>query len=145
MEFKIMIISRPECKYNEEIFKNLKQFKKKHLSVEFTRIENIGTLDLKLFFYAICDGFDGIIVITKWDEKEKYMDFRCSLFQKHIAEANKILEKRGFGVNRVNLCYWDGLNYKILIKNFIKAFKKIKKCGKNPINRELLKLQQVTV
>ena len=128
-----MIFSSPECKYEENTFMELKELKEKHISAKFTKLENIGSLDLKLIFKSIYEGFDGIFVIAKYLEAD-YMGYPYFSFQKYIDEANRILDKRGFGKERAFLCKWDCLSVETLISDFKKLLEKIKLSGKNPIN-----------
>jgi coenzyme F420-reducing hydrogenase delta subunit len=110
----------------------LKELKDKSISVKFTKLEKIGSLDLKLIFKSIYEGFDGIFVIAKYLEAD-YMGYSYFSFQKYIDEANKILDKRGFGKERAFLCKWDCLSVNTLISDFKKLLEKIKVSGKNPI------------
>ena len=133
MEFKILILSSLECKYEEKTFTELKELKEKHFSAKFTKLENIGSLDLKLIFKSIYEGFDGIFIIAKYLEAD-YMGYSYLSFQKYIDEANRILDKRGFGKERAFLCKWDCLNIETLINDFRKLLEKINMSGKNPIS-----------
>jgi len=127
-----MIFSSPECKYEENTFMELKELKEKHISAKFTKLENIGSLDLKLIFKSIYEGFDGIFVIAKYLDAD-YMGHSYLSFQKYVDEANRILDKRGFGKERAFLCKWDCLSVENLINDFRKLLEKIKISGNNPI------------
>lgn len=130
MAYKILIISTLGCDYDVNIITNTTKSKK----IIISHIENIGTLDLKQIFKAMFDGFDGIIInINEKIKNEEFISEFVS-FDKYVNEANRILEKRGYGSQRVNICYWDGKDYKGLINKLKLAIKKIIKSGPNPIN-----------
>lgn len=140
-----MIISHPECRYNEKNFNQLTEFKKKNLTIKFSYLKDIGTLDLKLIFNAIYNGFDGIFLIVKDVNKLDPRIRRFSIFQKNVNEANRILERRGFSHDRVNIFYLNCNNYEKLVNDCKRAIKKIIKCGKSPINNEIIELLPIYV
>jgi len=140
MDYKIMIFSSPGCKYNELNFIDLKKFKIVD-SVRITKLENIGTLDVKQLFNAIYNGFDGIFVIIRGKIKGDKFISEYNSFQKSVDEANRILKKRGFTNQRISILHWNGSNYKRFNNDINNVFRKIMKCGQNPINKEIMGTQ----
>jgi coenzyme F420-reducing hydrogenase delta subunit len=49
--------------------------------------------------------------------------------------ANRILESRGFGNQRVNMYWLSGAESEKLVKSVEDALEKIKRAGPNPINK----------
>ncbi|NVM44688.1 MAG: hydrogenase iron-sulfur subunit [Candidatus Lokiarchaeota archaeon] len=139
MEFKILIITTPGCILSEQILTELMNKKDGNL-LKISKDENLGTLDVKRIISAILDGIDGIFIIIKRKIKDgkKYSNYDS--FIKVIVEANRILERRDFGDNRVNFCYWAGKSSHELTKEFSRFYKSIKSLGLNPLNQEKLEL-----
>ena len=139
-EYKIKIDSSPGCKYDELDFLDIKNHRKED-SVEFTKLENIGSLDISHLFNDIYNGFDGIFVIIQGKVKGGKFISEYNLFQKIVNEANKILERRGFSNQRIIVHHLKGNDYKKLNEDIRNSFRKIIKCGQNPINNEIMDCQ----
>ena len=143
MEYRILMISAPECNYDVNFLENAVKIKKSD-SIIISKIENIGTLDIKDIFDAIYNGFDGIFVIIRGKIKNGTFISKFISFDKYVNEANRLLEKRGFSNQRISICHWNGLEYKILRDEFKSALKKIIKIGPNPINiKKIHKLKKI--
>lgn len=142
MEYKVKIFSSPGYKYNESDFMDIKKHRKED-SFKITKLDNIGTLDIKQLFNAIYNGFDGIFVIIRGKLKGVKFVSEYNSFQKIIDEANRILEKRGFSNQRIIILYLNGNDYKKLSDDIRNSFRKIIKCGRNPINNEIMDFQRL--
>ncbi|MFX1316620.1 MAG: hydrogenase iron-sulfur subunit [Promethearchaeota archaeon] len=140
MYFNIKIFSTPGCDYKESVFTDLKKLRKEYY-LRITRLENIGTLDIKHLLDAIYNGFDGIFVIIRGELKEGKFLTEYNSFQKVVDETNKILGRRGFTDQRIGIIHWNGSDIKKLYEEIKNCFKKIMKCGKNPINNEIQDLK----
>ena len=142
MEYKIKIFSSPRCNYNELDFLDIKKHRKED-SVKITKLENIGSLDISHLFNAIYNGFDGILVIILGKVKGGKFISEYNSFQKIINEANKILERRGFSNQRIIILHLNGNDYKKLNEDIRNSFRKIIKCGQNPINNEIMDFKRL--
>ncbi|GAJ07398.1 unnamed protein product [marine sediment metagenome] len=139
MEFKIIIITTPGCILNEQIIREIVNIKDGN-SLKISKDENLGTLEIKKIISAILDGFDGIFIIIKGKTKDGKIYSNYDSFIKVIEEANRILEKRNFGNNRVTFCYWGGKSSQELTEEFRRFYNNIKSLGLNPLNQEKLEL-----
>lgn len=142
MEYKIKIFSSPRCNYNELDFLDIKKHRKED-SVKITKLEYIGSLDISHLFNAIYNGFDGILVIILGKVKGGKFISEYNSFQKIINEANKILERRGFSNQRIIILHLNGNDYKKLNEDIRNSFRKIIKCGQNPINNEIMDFKRL--
>ena len=120
-----MIISSAGCKYDETHLIEEKKFKEVN-SVKISRLENLGTLDITQLLEAIYMGFDGIFVIIKGTLKGDEFISEFNSFHRSINEANRILNKRGLGNQRIRLFKLNGMNNNDLI-DAIKNSKKVSK------------------
>ncbi len=91
-----------------------------------------------VFAALLCNGTGALVTGNQLDVGKVRFDFSLESFdrtilEKYIDEANRILDKRGFGKERAFLCKWDCLSVNTLISDFRKLLEKIKVSGKNPI------------
>ncbi len=138
-----MIISSAGCKYDESHLINTKKFKEDD-SVKISKLENLGTLDITQLLEAIYMGFDGIFVIIKGILKGDKFISEYNSFNRPIIEANRILNKRGLGNQRIRLFKLNRINNKDLIESFRAFFKEIVRSGPNPINTDNQKIYRDT-
>ena len=136
MSYKIMIFSSPGCKIVDKIMTRFRKIKIEY-SVKISNLDNIGTIDISHLFSSIYNGFDGVIVVIRGIIKKGKFVSEFASFQKIIEEANRILEKKGFNSQRVNLIQWNGVDYKKLIRDFKSSFKKIRDCGPISIDKSI--------
>jgi coenzyme F420-reducing hydrogenase delta subunit len=137
MVYDILVMSTPECRYLDVISQEMEQKKIDHI-FKIKNLENIGTIDIKQLFEEFYNGIDGIIILIKGKRIGISYDSKYASFQKYVDEANRILEKRGYSDQRVNICCWDDSNRNETLKSFINIIEKIKMNGPNPIKKEWL-------
>jgi coenzyme F420-reducing hydrogenase delta subunit len=102
-------------------------------SVKIVKVRCTGRIDVKLILFAIKSGADGVMVVG-WKPNE--CQFKTGNFtaQKHVDFANHILEKRGFGNQRVNMYWCSSAEGEKLVKSVEDAYEKVQRIGPNPIN-----------
>ena len=102
-------------------------------SVKIIKVRCTGRVDVKLILFAIKAGADGVMVVG-WRPNE--CQFKSGNFtaQKHVDFANRILEKRGFGNQRVNMYWCSSAEGEKLVKSVEDAYEKVQRIGPNPIN-----------
>ena len=102
-------------------------------SVKIIKLRCTGRIDVKHILYAIKSGADGVMVVG-WRPNE--CQFKTGNFtaQKHVDFANRILESRGFGSQRVNMYWCSSAESEKFVKSIEDAFEKIKIAGPNPVN-----------
>ena len=101
-------------------------------SVKIIKVRCTGRIDVKHILYAIKSGADGVMVVG-WRPDE--CQFKTGNFkaQTHVDLANRILERRGFGNQRVNQYWLSGAESEKLVKSVEDTVEKIRRIGKNPI------------
>lgn len=102
-------------------------------SVKIIKVRCTGRVDVKLILFAIKSGADGVMVVG-WRPDE--CQFKTGNFtaQKHVDFANRILQNRGFGNQRVNMYWCSSAEGEKLVKSVEDAYEKVKRIGPNPIN-----------
>ena len=101
-------------------------------SVKIIKVRCTGRVDVKHILYAIKNGADGVMVVG-WRQNEcqyKTGNFKA---QEHIELANRILEKRGFGAQRINMYWCSSAESEKLVKSVEDMYEKITRIGPNPI------------
>lgn len=102
-------------------------------SVKIIKVRCTGRVDLKHILFAIKSGADGVMIVG-WRPNEcqfKHGNFKA---QTHVDLANRILERRGFGNQRVNQYWLSSAEAEKLVKSVEDTIEKIKRIGKNPIS-----------
>ena len=102
-------------------------------SVKIVKVRCTGRIDIKHILFAIKSGADGVMVVG-WRPNEcqfKNGNFKA---QTHVDLANRILERRGLGNQRVNQYWLSSAESEKLVKSVEDTVEKIKRIGKNPIN-----------
>ena len=109
-------------------------------SVKIIKLRCTGRIDVKHILFAIKSGADGVMVVG-WRPDE--CQFKSGNFTaaKHIEFANRILERRGFGSQRVNMYWCSSAESEKLVKSVVDAYEKIKRAGPNPIKAQDIKPQ----
>ena len=134
IKHKIMILSSPRWRYDENLYSKMRELKDE-FSGNIIKQENLGPFVLNQIFYVICRGFDGIIIIVRDNSIAEYISI-----QKYVNEANRLLNTKGFGNQRISICHWNIKDHKESIEQFENAFKRIKDCGLNPINDKIINI-----
>jgi len=102
-------------------------------SVKIIKVKCTGRVDVKHILYAIKSGADGVMVVG-WRPGECQFKKGNYTAQKHVDLANRILESRDFGNQRVNMYWLSSAESEKLVKSVEDAFEKVKRAGPNPIN-----------
>lgn len=102
-------------------------------SVKIIKVKCTGRVDVKHILYTIKSGADGVMVVG-WRPDECQFKKGNYTAQKHVDLANRILESRGFGSQRVNMYWLSSAESEKLVKSVEDAFEKVKRAGPNPIN-----------
>jgi len=102
-------------------------------TVKIIKVRCTGRIDVKHLLYTIKSGADGVMVVG-WRPNEcqyKNGNFKA---QTHVDLANRILDRRGFGSQRINQYWLSGAESEKLVKSVEDAFEKVQRAGPNPIN-----------
>jgi len=101
-------------------------------SVKIMKVKCTGRIDVKHILYGIKAGADGVMVVG-WRPNE--CEFKQGNFtaQRHVDLANRILDSRGYGNQRINMYWLSGAEADKLVKSVEDAYEKIKRLGPNPI------------
>ena len=102
-------------------------------SVKIIKLRCTGRIDIKHILYTIKSGADGVMVVG-WRPNECQFKKGNFTAQKHVDFANRILESRGFGSQRVNMYWLSSAESEKLVKSVEDAYEKIQRAGPNPIN-----------
>jgi coenzyme F420-reducing hydrogenase delta subunit len=102
-------------------------------SVKIIKVRCTGRVDVKHILYSIKAGADGVMVVG-WRPNECQFKNGNFTAQKHVDFANRILESRGFGNQRVNMYWLSSAEGEKFVKSVEDAFEKIKRLGPSPIN-----------
>ena len=102
-------------------------------AVKIVKVRCTGRIDLKHILYSILSGADGVVIVG-WRPNE--CQFKNGNFnaQRHVDLANRILDSRGFGSQRVNMYWLSGAESEKFVKSVEDAYEKVKRVGPNPIN-----------
>ena len=109
--------------------------------VKIIKIRCTGRIGLKHILYSINSGADAIMIVGWRPNECQYVEgnFKANT---HVELANRILERRGFGNQRVNQYWLSGAESEKLVKSVEDTYEKVKRAGPNPINREDLETQK---
>jgi len=113
-------------------------------SVKIIKVRCTGRVDAKYILHSINQGADGVMVVG-WRPDECQYKVGNFTAQKHVDFANHILEKRGFGNQRVNMYWLSSAESEKLVKSVEDAFDKIKRLGPNPISTQGLNVSKKEV
>ena len=102
-------------------------------SVKIIKVRCTGRVDVKHILYAIKAGADGVMIVG-WRPHECQFKNGNFTAQKHVDFANRILDSRGFGNQRVNMYWLSSAEGEKLVKSVEDTYEKIKRLGPNPLN-----------
>ena len=100
--------------------------------MKIIKLRCTGRIDVKYLLFAIRSGADGIMIVG-WHPNEcqfKNGNFKA---QTHVDLANRILDRRGFGNQRINQYWLSGAESEKLVKSIEDTLEKIQKAGPNPL------------
>ena len=103
-------------------------------SVKIIKVRCTGRVDVQLILYAIKAGADGVMVVG-WKPHECAFKNGNFTAQTHVDFANRILDSRGFGNQRVNMYWLSSAEAEKLVKSVEDAYEKIDRLGPNPIKQ----------
>jgi len=101
-------------------------------SVKIIKVRCTGRVDVKHLLFAIISGADGVMVVG-WRPNEcqfKNGNFKA---QTHVDLANRILERRGLGNQRVNQYWLSSAESEKLVKSVEDTLEKVQRAGLNPL------------
>lgn len=107
-------------------------------SVKIIKIRCTGRVDVKHILYAIKSGADGVMVVGWRPDECQYKSGNFKA-QTHVDLANRILDRRGFGNQRVNQYWLSSAESEKLVKSVEDSLEKIRKIGPNPLNLQEIK------
>lgn len=107
-------------------------------SVKIIKIRCTGRVDVKHILYAIKSGADGVMVVGWRPDECQYKSGNFKA-QTHVDLANRILDRRGFGNQRVNQYWLSSAESDKLVKSVEDTLEKIRKIGPNPLNLQEIK------
>lgn len=107
-------------------------------SVKIIKIRCTGRVDVKHILYAIKSGADGVMVVGWRPDECQYKSGNFKA-QTHVDLANRILDRRGFGNQRVNQYWLSSAESEKLVKSVEDTIEKIRKIGPNPLNLQEIK------
>ena len=101
-------------------------------SVKIIKVRCTGRVDVKHLLFAIISGADGVMVVG-WRPNEcqfKNGNFKA---QTHVDLANRILERRGLGNQRINQYWLSSAESEKLVKSVEDTLEKVQRAGLNPL------------
>jgi len=101
-------------------------------TVKIIKVRCTGRVDLKHILYSIISGADGVMIVG-WRPNECQFKNGNFTAQRHVDLANRILESRGLGSQRVNMYWLSGAESEKFVKSVEDAYEKVKRAGPNPI------------
>lgn len=107
-------------------------------SVKIIKVRCTGRVDVKHILYAIKSGADGVMVVGWRPDECQYKSGNFKA-QTHVDLANRILDRRGFGNQRVNQYWLSSAESEKLVKSVEDTLEKIRKIGPNPLNLQEIK------
>lgn len=110
-------------------------------SVKIVKVRCTGRIDLKHILYSIISGADGVMIVG-WRPNECQFKNGNFTAQRHVELANRILDSRGFGNQRVNMYWLSGAESEKFVKSVEDAYDKVKRAGPNPIKAMDVKLPE---
>lgn len=102
-------------------------------SVKIIKLRCTGRVDVKYLLFAIKNGADGVMVVG-WRQNE--CQFKTGNFtaKRHVDFANRILERIGFGNQRINMYWVSSAESEKLVKSIEDTLEKVQKSGPNPLD-----------
>ena len=101
-------------------------------TVKIVKVRCTGRVDLKHILYSIISGADGVMIVG-WRPNECQFKNGNFTAQRHVELANRILESRGFGSQRVNMYWLSGAESEKFVKSVEDAYEKVRRLGPSPI------------
>lgn len=102
-------------------------------TVKIIKVRCTGRVDVKHILFAIKSGADGVMVVG-WRPNECQFKNGNFTAQRHVDFANRILDSRGFGNQRVNMYWLSSAEGEKFVKSVEDAYEKINRAGPTPMN-----------
>ena len=102
-------------------------------SIKIIKVRCTGRVDLKHILYSMKSGADGVMVVG-WRPNECQFKNGNFTAQRHVELANRILESRGFGNQRINMYWLSGAEAEKFVKSVEDTIEKVKTFGPSPLN-----------
>ena len=102
-------------------------------TVKIIKVRCTGRVDVKHILFAIKSGADGVMVVG-WRPNECQFKNGNFIAQRHVDFANRILDSRGFGNQRVNMYWLSSAEGEKFVKSVEDAYEKINRAGPTPMN-----------
>ena len=101
-------------------------------TVKIIKLRCTGRIDVKHLLFAIKSGADGVMVVG-WRPNE--CQFKDGNFkaQTHVDLANRILDRRGLGNQRINQYWLSSAESEKLVKSVEDTLEKVQRLGPNPL------------
>ena len=104
-------------------------------AVKIIKVRCTGRVDIKHILYSIRAGADGVMIVG-WRPNECQFKNGNFTAERHVDLANRILESRGFGNQRINMYWLSGGDAGKFVESVEDAYEKVKKAGPSPLNLE---------
>ena len=103
-------------------------------AIKIIKVRCTGRIDIKHIFYSIRAGADGVMIVG-WRPNECQFKKGNFTAERHVELANRILEKRGLGGQRINQYWLSGAEADKLVKSVVDTYEKVAKIGLNPLKK----------
>lgn len=104
-------------------------------AVKIIKVRCTGRVDIKHILYSIRAGADGVMIVG-WRPNECQFKNGNFTAERHVDLANRILESRGFGNQRINMYWLSGGDAGKFVESVEDAYEKVKEAGPSPVNLE---------
>ena len=104
-------------------------------AVKIIKVRCTCRVDIKHILYSIRAGADGVMIVG-WRPNECQFKNGNFTAERHVDLANRILESRGFGSQRINMYWLSGGDAGKFVESVEDAYEKVKKAGPSPLNSE---------
>lgn len=101
-------------------------------SVKIIKLRCTGRIDVKHLLFAIKSGADGVMIVGWRPDECQFKDGNFKA-QTHVDFANRILDRRGFGNQRINQYWLSGAESEKLVKSVEDTLEKVQRLGPNPL------------
>ena len=85
-----------------------------------------------MLLFAIKSGADSVMIVGWRPDECQFKDGNFKA-QTHVDLANRILDRRGFGNQRINQYWLSGAESDKLVKSVEDTLEKVKRLGPNPL------------
>ena len=101
-------------------------------AVKIIKLRCMGRIDVKHLLFAIKSGADGVMIVGWRPDECQFKDGNFKA-QTHVDFANRILDRRGFGNQRINQYWLSGAESEKLVKSVEDTLEKVQRLGPNPL------------